>query len=171
VLGNRSDDGDDDNRGTLPRVGVLLNYSPSRILYVSEPFRDSIAVIRLTDDGAVFHVAGVSRIYSGALDQPVDLAPVKTETSDPNWAAKTTLDVQADFYVANRGDNSIVHMKQDGTVVARRSVRLANGRPLGSLRLDGIASSPDGTRIWVTLTGHVPGAGYLTGAEMELPAF
>jgi hypothetical protein len=128
-------------------------------------------VIQLTDDGVVFHVASVSRIHSDALNQPVDLAPVTTETSDGNWAANTTLDVQADFYVANRGDNTIVHMRQDGTVVARRQVRLANGHPLGGLRLNGIASSADGTKIWVTLTGHVPGMGGLTGAVLELPAF
>jgi hypothetical protein len=171
VTGSRWDDGDDDNRGALPRSGVLVNYSPARILYVSEPFQNSIAVIALNDDGVVFHVAGVSRIHSDALDQPVDLAPVTTETSDPNWAANTTLDVQSDFYVANRGDNTIVRMRQDGTVVARRRVRLANGRALGGLRLNGIASSGDGTRIWVTLTGHVPGTGGLTGAVLELPAF
>jgi hypothetical protein len=171
LLGARWEDGDDDNRGAMPRVGVLLNYSPSRILYVSEPFQNSIAVINLTDDLVVFHVAGVGHLHSGALNQPVDLAPVATETSNTNWAANTTLDVRADFYVANRGDSTIVHMRQDGTVVARRSIRLANGRPLGSLRLNGIASSPDGTKIWVTLTGHVPGAGYLTGAVLELPAF
>jgi len=171
LFGARWQDGDDDTRGALPRVGVLVNFSPSRILYVSEPFRNSIAVIHLTDDGVVFRVTGVSHLYSEALDKPVDLAPVTMETSNINWAANTTLDVQADFYVANRGDNTIVHMRQDGSVVARRSVRLADGRPLGNLRLNGIASSPDGTKIWVTLTGHVPGAGNLTGAVMELPAF
>jgi hypothetical protein len=171
VAGLGWEDEDDDNRGALPRSGVLLNYSPSRILYVAEPFRNSIAVIHLSDDGVVFHVTGVSRIESEALDHPVDLAPVTTETSDPNWAGNTTLDVNADFYVANRGDNTIVHMRQDSTVVARRRVRLANGHPLGGLRLNGIASSPDGTKIWVTLTGHVPGTGGLTGAVLELPAF
>jgi hypothetical protein len=170
VLGGRWEDDDGDNRRALPRAGVLLNYSPSRILYVSEPFQNSIAVIHLTDDGVVFHVAGVTHLFSDALDQPVDLAPVTMETSDTNWAANTTLDVQADFYVANRGDNTIVHMRQDGPEVAR-SVHRANGRPLGSMRLNGIASSPDGTRIWVTLTGHVPGAGELSGAVLELPAF
>src|SRR5260370_11366745 len=62
----------------------------------------------------------------------------------------------SDFYVANRGDNTIVRMRQDGTTVARRQVRLIGGLPLGSLRLNGIATSPDGSKIWVTLTGHNP---------------
>jgi hypothetical protein len=171
LIGSRWKDDDDDNRGALPRVGVLLNYSPTRILYVSEPFQNSIAVLNLTDDGKVFHVAGMHRIFSDALDRPIDLAPAQIETSDGNWAANTTLDVQADFYVANRGNNTIVRMRQDGTVVAIRSVRLAGGRPMGSLRLNGIAGSPDGTKIWVTVTGHIPGAGYLAGAVLELPSF
>ena len=89
----------------------------------------------------------------------------------PNWASNTTLDVQSDFYVANRGDNTIVRMQQDGAVVAVRQVRLAGGRPLGALQLNGIATSPDGTKIWVTLSGPVPGIGNLEAAVLELHAF
>jgi hypothetical protein len=171
LLAGPWDRGGNDENHPQPRVGVLLNYSPSRILYVSEPFANSIAVIALTDDGVVFHVAGVSRIRSAVLNQPIDLAPVEMETSDPNWASNTTLDVQADLYVANRGDNTLVHMRQDGTVIAQRRLRMLGGRPLGALQLNGIATSPDGSRIWVTLSGPVPGMGNLKGAVMELPAF
>ena len=32
-----------DNWGAQPRVGVLLNYEPERILYVTEPFHNTIA--------------------------------------------------------------------------------------------------------------------------------
>lgn len=138
---------------------------------MSEPFENSIAALDLTDDGVVFHVASIRHITSEALNQPVDLAPVTIETTDTNWAANTTLDVQSDFYVTNRGDNTIVRLSQDGTVVAVRQVELADGRPLGDLRLNGIAGSPDGSRIWVTVTGHVPGQGKLEGAVLELPAF
>jgi hypothetical protein len=170
-LTGRRSDSDDDGHGPLPQLGALLNYSPTRILYISEPFQNSIAVVHLTDDGVVFHVASVSRINSPLLDQPVDLAPVTIETSDANWAANTTLDVQADFYVANRGNNTILHMRQDGSVAGVREVRLQNGNPLGSLRLNGIAGSADGTKIWVTATSNIPGAGYLHGAVLELAAF
>ena len=38
-------------------------------------------------------------------------------------------------------------------------------------RLNGIAGSADGTRIWVTVTGNIPGAGYLRGAVLELAGF
>jgi hypothetical protein len=169
VLGQDSDNQDEGN--VLPRLGVLLNYSPTRILYVSEPFQDTIAALDLTDDRVIFHVARVRRFQSEALDQPVDLAPATIETSNPNWASNTTLDVGSDFYVANRGNNTIVRMRQDGTVVAVREVRLADGRALDTGRLNGIAGSPDGTKIWVTVTGRLPGYGNLSGAVLELPSF
>jgi hypothetical protein len=167
------DDMDDseDHRGAQPRVGVLVNYSPTRVLYVSEPFSNSIAALALSDDGVVFHVASVQHLTSEALDQPIDMAPVTIESSDPNWASNTTLDVSSDIYIANRGNNTIVRMRQDGTVVAIRRVRLANGRSLGAARLNGIAGSPDGTKIWVTLSGRVPGQHHLSGAILELPSF
>jgi hypothetical protein len=170
VLAGRWDDDEDNEEHRLSRAGVLLNYSPSRILYVSEAATNSIAAIGLTDDGVVFHVSSLTRFQPAELNRPIDLAPVTMETSDPNWASNTTLDVQSDFYVANRGDNTIVRMRQDGSVVSQRHLRIS-GRPLGALRLNGIATSPDGTKIWVTLNGPVPGAGNMTGAVVEFPAF
>jgi hypothetical protein len=167
----RWDDEDDDNRRAQPRLGVILNYTPVRTLFVSEPFRDSIAAIDLIDDGVIFRVGSVRRIHSEALNEPIDLAPAEIETENPNWASNTTLEEGADFYVANRRDNTIVRMRQDGTVVAVRRVRLANGRSLGNGRLNGIAVSPDGSKIWVTVTGHLAGHGNLSGAVLELPAF
>jgi hypothetical protein len=150
---------------------VLLNYSPTRILYVSEPFDNAISALDLSDNGVVFMVSRVRRSFATVLNQPIDLAPATIETRDPNWASNTTLDVGSDFYVANRGDNTIVRMSQDGTVVAVRSVRLDNGRSLGDGRLNGIAVSPDGSVIWVTVTGHLAGSGNLTRAVLALPAF
>ncbi|HKF54242.1 MAG TPA: hypothetical protein VKJ45_02315 [Blastocatellia bacterium] len=165
------DDEDDDRNDVSPRLGIILNYSPTRILYVSEPFQDSIVAIDLVDDGVIFRVGSVRRLRSGALNQPVDLAPAENETLNPNWASNTTLDVGADFYVVNRGNNTIARMRQDGTVVAVRKVRLQDGRPLGSARLNGIAISSDHSKIWVTVTGRIRGAGDLTGTILELPAF
>jgi len=165
------DDDDDDNRRLSPRLGVILNYTPVRTLFVSEPFQNTIAAIDLIDDGVIFRVGAIRRIRSDALNEPIDLAPAEIETENPNWASNTTLEEGADFYVANRRDNTIVRMRQDGTVVAVRRVRLANGRSLGNGRLNGIAVSPDGSKIWVTVTGHLAGQGNLSGAVLELPAF
>lgn len=158
---------DSDGSGSVtPRLGVISNWAPTRILYVSEPFENRIAVLDITDDGVVFRVAGVRHFLSDALNEPVDLAPVSIETSDSNFSSNTTLDEGSDFYVANRGDNTIVRMTQDGAVVAIRRVRLADGSPLGSARLNGIAVSPDGTKIWVTVVDP-----HGSGTALELPSF
>lgn len=168
LLGHRWHGGGDDGS---PRLGVLVNYEPTRILYVSEPFEHTIAVLALVDDGTIFRVAAVHRFHADVLNQPVDLAPAESATSDPDWASNTTLEEEADFYVANRGDNTIVRMNQDGTVVAVRRVRLADGRALGNGRLNGIAVSPDGSTIWVTVLGKLAGQGNIEGAVLALPAF
>jgi hypothetical protein len=168
LLGHRWHGGGDD---TSPRLGVLLNYEATRLLDVSEPFENSIAVLALVDDGTIFRVSAVHRFHADVLNQPVDLAPAMIETEDPNWASNTTLEEAADFYVANRGDNTIVRMDQEGTVVAVRRVRLGNGQALGNGRLNGIAVSPDGSTIWVTVLGQLAGQGNLEGAVLALPAF
>jgi hypothetical protein len=174
VLARRwTDDFDEseDHRGAQPRVGALVNYSPNRVLYVSEPFDNSIAALALADDGVIFHVTSVHHMRSEALDEPVDMAPVVIESSDPNWSSNTTLDVNSDFYVANRGNNTIVRMHQDGTVVAIRRVSLPGGRSLERARINGIAGSPDGTKIWVTVSGRLFDWIPLRGAVLELPSF
>jgi hypothetical protein len=172
LLGHQEPGDEGNPRAVSPRMGALLNYTPTRILYVTEPFENSIAVLDLTDDGVIFRVSSVHRIQSDALNHPVDLTPVENETTNTNWASNTTLDAEADFYVANRGNNTIVRMRQDGTVVDVRRVRLLDGRSLGDARLNGIAISPDSSTIWVTVTGHLPGYGdSSTGAVLELPAF
>src|SRR6516162_7502621 len=130
------------------------------------------------DDGVVFHLAGVSRIHADALDRPVDLAPAVIETSDTNWAANTTLDVEA--LCANRGNKTIVRIGKDGTGVAIRRVRLAGGYRLGGLRLNGAPVPRMERGLGLAVTGHLPGAGaglelarlrkpYLTQARLGLP--
>ena len=119
----------------------------------------------------IFRAAAVRCFHSEALNHPVDLAPAANEKNDQNWSSNTTLEGGADFYVANRGDNTIVRMSQNGKVVAVRRVVLSDGRPLGNGRLNGIAVGPDEQTIWVTVTGHLPGEGNQVGAVLELPVF
>jgi hypothetical protein len=166
-----------------PRLGVLMNpYIPTGApagtvlqLFVSEPFNDTIAVVNLSITGPtapvnnqVFKAGKVTRIRSPELNMPVDLAPVVIDTDDPNWASNTTLDQGVDFYVANRGDNTIVRMKQDGTVMAVRRVSVDPG-PLNNASLNGIAAATDGRKIYVTFTR--PGHSAYRGGVLELPAF
>jgi hypothetical protein len=119
-----------------------------RQLFVSEPLYNTIAVLDLvivgTAPNQVFGLGSVRRIGSRALNLPVDLAPVKRDMDSANWASNTTLDEGSDLYVANAGDNTIVRMRQDGSVVAIRRV-LFKGRPLDNVRLNGITASADAT--------------------------
>jgi hypothetical protein len=122
-----------------PPPGVVV-----RQLFVSEPFYDTIAVVNLTGSPGdqVFRLGSVSRISSPSLNIPVDLTPVNRDADTANWASNTTLDDGSDFYVANQGDNTIVRMHQDGTVVAVRLVTV-NGQPLENVVLNGIAAWAD----------------------------
>jgi hypothetical protein len=177
-LQGQSWDPPDDN--VEPRLGVLMNpYVPSSAasgtvlqLFVSEPFNDTIAVINLVVFGTapdqVFQASSVSRISSSELNMPVDLAPVPINKDDPMWASNTTLDDDSDFYVANRGNNTIVRMQKDGTVLAVRRVTVDPG-PLNNASLNGIATSTDGKKIYVTFTR--PGHSAYQGGVLELPAF
>jgi hypothetical protein len=183
-LANRSwrddhdDDDDDDDgnrgRGVLPRLGAIVNYDPQLTLYVSQPFSDSIMAIDLTTGGPagneVFMPGTTRVIRSRVLDQPLDLAPVQIDTTHPDHASNTTMQPGSDFYVCNRGNDTIVRMRQDGTVVAVRKVRVGN-RSLGQARLNGIATSSDGSKIWITYVGKLPGSRDRLGGVLELPAF
>jgi hypothetical protein len=175
---DHDDEGDRDDeaseRRVTTRVGAVVNYLPGKVLYVSQPLDDSIVVIDLAIGGTapneLFVTTARRVIRSSALDQPVDLAPVFIETEDPNWSSNTTLEEGSDFYVCNRGNNTIVRMRQDGRVIALRRPRV-NGRPLGSARLNGIAAAPDRSKIWVTYTGGLPRGGDRRGGVIELPSF
>jgi hypothetical protein len=161
-----------------PRFGVIMNPYKTKApvvqqLFVSEPFHNTIAVINLvvfgTAPNQVFGLGSVSRISSDKLNLPVDLTPFKREVDDLKWASNTTLEEGSDFYVANRGDNTIVRMRQDGTVVAVRRITI-DGDPLSAhdMSLNGIASStPEGT-IYVTVTGH---PSQRQGGVLAMPAF
>ena len=159
----------------LPRLGVVVSYAPALVMFVSQPFDDSIRVIRLTTGGPagdeVFLPRSARTYRSRLLDQPVDLAPVRIETTHPDQASNTTLRPGSDLYVCNRGNSTVVRMRQDGSVVAVRRV-LIEGRPLGRYaRLNGIATSSDGARIFATYVGSLPGTADCYGGVVELPAF
>jgi hypothetical protein len=168
---------DPPNQDVEPRFGVIMNPyiqapTPTQVvrqLFVSEPFNNTIAVINLVVIGAdgneVFKMDSVTRINSSSLNLPVDLTPVQRDTGDPKWASNSTLDQGSDFYVANRGNSTIVRMSQDGTEVAVRRVTL-NSIPLSDGTLNGIATSTDHTTIYVTAAG--PGQ---IGFVLALPSF
>jgi hypothetical protein len=153
------------------RTGVVFNWVPNAILYIADPVRNAIVALTLVDDGQVFRIEATSQISSPAFNVPIDLAPAVAEVASPAFSSNTTLAGGADLYVANRGDGTIVRLTQDGRVVAQRTINVPGLGVLGAGRLNGIAVSPDAQRLWVTVSGSIPGYEGLEGAVVEIPAF
>lgn len=162
----------DPNAGELHVGAVVKYYSAEPVLYVSDPAANEIVAMTLTKDeiGKVRKAGAVVRFKDKAFDMPVDLAPTTPEGSHRDWSSNTTLAELADIYILNRGNNTISRMTVDGRVIATREVSLAGNESLGSAKVNGIATSPDGTRIYVTVTGRLPGYAE-EGALLELPSF
>lgn len=131
----------------VTRVGMVFNWAPRQIVYVSDPLADRILVLDLGSDGTLF-TAAPRYLRSRWLDRPVDLAPTMVETAARNFASNTTLGVGSDLYVLNRGDNTVVRMTQAGEVTAVRRI----DADLRDFRVAGLGVSPDGRTLWVTAT-------------------
>jgi hypothetical protein len=150
---------------------MLFNWVPDPILYVADPARNAIVALALGDDGMIFRVDSVRRLAVPELALPVDLAPAVPEIANPRFSSNTTLAGASDLYVANRGNGTIVRLRQDGTVAAVRRVEVPGMGALGAGRLNGIAVSPDASTIWVTISGVLGGPTTAEGGVLELPAF
>ena len=150
------------------RVGMVFNWVPDRFLYLSDPANDAIVQLRLDDDFEVFHVVGARRLESPYLSAPIDLAPAVPEIANPAFSSNTTLAGGADLYVANRDSGTIVRMHQDGRIIAVAQIDVPGLGILGEGRLNGIAVSPDASRIWLALSGEGVGT---SGSIIEIPAF
>lgn len=157
--------------GALTSRGIVFNWVPDPILYIADPNRNAVVALTLIDDGGLLRVEKSRRLDAAELNRPIDLTPAIQEKINPDFAAQTTLAGAADFYVANRGDGTIVRMRQDGTVLARRSIEVPELGLLGADRLDSIVVAPDAERIWVGISGELPPFTGLEGAILELPAF
>jgi len=157
-----------DGAAVATRVGMLFNWVPTRTIFISDPLADRILAFDLEDDGHVFKTVNLRYLRSPALHLPVDLAPAAREVSARNFASNTTLGGGADFYVLNRGNNSVVRMTQSGDVVASRRVTAAPQTDLdvSGIRLNGVAVSEDAKTIWMTATGP-----HRQGFVLRMPAF
>lgn len=160
------------NSAELHAGAVLKYYTPDPVLYVSDPVANEIVAVTMPKDstGTVRTAGAIQRYKDKAFDMPVDIAPTVPEANHRDWSSNTTLAELADIYVLNRGNNTITRMKVDGTVIATRKVELAGGHSLGKAKVNGIATSPDGSKIYVTVTGTLPGHPQ-AGGVLELPSF
>jgi hypothetical protein len=130
-------------------IGIAFKWARDRALYIADARRDRIAVLHLTDDARQFKVDRTSHIESPLLRHPVDLAACVPEIANPRFASHTTLAGDADLYVGNAGDGSLLRLRQDGTVVARAVVAWPGGQAIGAGRLRSIAVSADAQRVWL----------------------
>jgi hypothetical protein len=145
----------------ITRVGMVFNWVPNKVIYVTDPLADRILALDISDDGTLF-TSRPRYLKAQALNKPVDIAPTSVEVAARNFASNTTLGGGSDLYILNRGDNTIVRMAQDGRVIEVRRIE-AN---VPGFRSAGIAVSDDGRTIWVTATA--PGA---QGVVLQMPAF
>jgi hypothetical protein len=155
----------------ITRAGMIFNWVPDRILYVTEPGYNAITALTLGRDDKVFRLKSKRTFSAPELNVPIDLSPVIPEVANPGFASNTTLAGGSDMYVANRGNSTVVRMRQDGTVVAVRRISLPSGQDLDEGQLNGIAVSPDAQRIWLTISGALPEFPEAPGALLEVPAF
>ncbi len=159
-----------DKAATVTRAGMVFNWVPDRILYITDPIRNTVVALKLAEDGGLFRVESVRRIEAAEMAAPIDIAPAVPEVANPGLSSNTVLAGGADFFVVNRGNGVILRMNQAGQTVAARRVAVL-GTTLGGGRLNGIAISRDAQRIWLTVTGPLPGFPDSPGALIEVPAF
>jgi di-heme oxidoreductase (putative peroxidase) len=152
---------------TVTRVGMIFNWVPTRNLFVTDPLGNRILALDLNDEGTVprllFEASNLHYITSPRLDVPIDIAPAVPEVASRNFASNTTLGGGSDFYVLNRGNNSIVRMTQAGRVVAVREIQAPGA---AGFRVNGLAVSDDARWIWVTAT--LPNQ---NGVVLQMPTF
>jgi hypothetical protein len=60
---------------TAPRVGVVFNWAPDQILFITDPRANAIVTLKLVPDGRIFRVEATRRLTPAGLSTPVDLAP------------------------------------------------------------------------------------------------
>lgn len=130
-------------------IGMAFKWNPNRALFVVDARRNRIVTLGLADDQRHFTLAHLGAIDSPWLNAPIDLAPTLPEIANPRFASLTTLAGGSDLYVANRGDGSLLRLRQDGSAVARAQIVLPDGRRLGAGSLRALAVSSDGQRVWV----------------------
>jgi hypothetical protein len=155
----------------VTRTGMIMSWLPDRVLYAADPGRNAAVALTLVSGAGGFRIS-TSRILSlPEFDVPVDLAPVVPEVADPVYSSNTSLARGSDIYAVNRGNGTVLRMRQDGVAVAMRRIALPGGGYLGPGRLNGIAVSPEAQRVWLTVDGPLPGYLDAPGAVLEIPAF
>ena len=81
----------------VTRAGMIFNWVPERILYITDPQRNAVVALTLTSDEKIFRVRDNRTFTPPELNVPVDLAPVISEVSNPGFASNTTMAGNSDI--------------------------------------------------------------------------
>ncbi len=141
------------NAHKVTRVGIAFNWVPAGQkfgVFVTDPLADRIMVLELHDDGVLLTANPPHYLHSSAFDTPVDIASTVPEFVAGNFASATTMGAGSDLYVLNRGNNTVVRIRQSGQLVGVRAI--IPNVPIPGMRVAGIAVSPDAQTIWITAT-------------------
>ncbi len=154
------------------RMGMV--YQPdTRTLFAADPVGRGVRAIYLdlagsnTPQGVYFSTGSQSVTLGGFLDTPVDVVPAQPLPVSTSQATQSS-----DLYVADRGAGTLVRMTQAGEFVAVAKPLIQN-QPVGKGRIAGLAISPDGKRLFVSLSEGCPvGPTYnASGCIIEVPPF
>jgi len=151
------------DENAIRHVGMVFNWvgGIGKAVYVTDALANRIAVIKLSQGSYVFNVeeGGISYLRAPELNIPVDITPVVPEFANADFVSVTTLAAGADMYIANKGNNTIVRMKQDGTVVSVKNI-VVDG--IGTLdaqspnKVKSMTTSWDGKKIYLVIGGVHP---------------
>src|SRR5262245_39385052 len=83
----------------VTRAGMVFNWVPDRILYITDPVRNVVTALTLTTDDKVFRLKDTRHFAPRELDGPVDLAPAVPEVANPSFSGNTTMAGGSDIYV------------------------------------------------------------------------
>ncbi|MEW6775983.1 MAG: hypothetical protein AB1405_06800 [Bdellovibrionota bacterium] len=155
------------------RMGMV--YSPqTRTLFAANPLNHSVTAVFLglessnTPQGVRYQTGFLHFAVGGLLDTPVDVAPVQ-----PLPVSATQVAQGSDLYVADRGTGAIVRINQSGEFISVAQP-LVGGRPLGRGRLAGMAISPDGEFLYLTVSEGCDlflGPTSVGGCVLRVPTF
>src|SRR5439155_15749312 len=73
------------------RRGMVLNWVPDMILYITDCADNSIVALTLRRGSAAFQLQDHHRLTTAALNLPVDIAPAVSEIGSGIFSSNTTL--------------------------------------------------------------------------------
>ncbi|MFY9699787.1 MAG: hypothetical protein WAK34_15970, partial [Rhodoplanes sp.] len=79
------------SRARITRTGMIFNWVPDRILFITEPEHNAVTALTLGNGDKVFRLNHKRTFTALELNTPVDLTPAVPEVANPGFASNTTL--------------------------------------------------------------------------------